>query len=138
MKEGQKVYKLVGPVLIRVDISEAMSNVDNRLKLLQRQSYVHYIWFTYREEMAEKAKKENEHYKEIEDEVGINQFLWSCSLSNCNRKLPCWKWRICLNNRSSYFDFVDTSPTKSTKWYPHSIIVSLSYYAHFKRCFQLY
>ena len=43
MKEGQKVYKLVGPVLIRVDISEAMSNVDNRLKLLQRQSYVHYI-----------------------------------------------------------------------------------------------
>ena len=38
MKEGQKVYKLVGPVLIRVDISEAMSNVDNRLKLLQRQS----------------------------------------------------------------------------------------------------
>ncbi|KAK8808990.1 hypothetical protein JH06_1750 [Blastocystis sp. subtype 4] len=58
MKEGQKVYKLVGPVLIRVDISEAMSNVDNRLKLLQRQS----------EEMAEKAKKENEHYKEIEDE----------------------------------------------------------------------
>jgi len=25
--------------------------------------------------MAEKAKKENEHYKEIEDEVGINQFL---------------------------------------------------------------
>ena len=40
MKEGQKVYKLVGPVLIRVDISEAMSNVDNRLKLLQRQSCV--------------------------------------------------------------------------------------------------
>ena len=39
MKEGQKVYKLVGPVLIHVDRSEAMSNVENRLKLLQRQQY---------------------------------------------------------------------------------------------------
>ena len=39
MKEGQKVYKLVGPVLIHVDRSEALSNVENRLKLLQRQQY---------------------------------------------------------------------------------------------------
>lgn len=39
MEEGQKVYKLVGPVLIHVDRSEAMSNVENRLKLLQRQQY---------------------------------------------------------------------------------------------------
>ena len=39
MKERQKVYKLVGPVLIHVDRSEALSNVENRLKLLQRQQY---------------------------------------------------------------------------------------------------
>ena len=39
MEEGQKVYKLVGPVLIHVDRSEAISNVENRLKLLQRQQY---------------------------------------------------------------------------------------------------
>ena len=38
LKEGQKVYKLVGPILIRVDVEEAKSNVDNRIKLIQRQS----------------------------------------------------------------------------------------------------
>ncbi|KAK8801092.1 hypothetical protein WA588_001918 [Blastocystis sp. NMH] len=57
MKEGQKVYKLVGPVLIHVDRSEALSNVENRLKLLQRQQ----------DDLAEKAKKESDNYKSIED-----------------------------------------------------------------------
>ncbi len=39
MKEDQKVYKLVGPVLIHVDLEEAKSNVANRIKLIKRQSY---------------------------------------------------------------------------------------------------
>ena len=33
------MYKLVGPVLLRVDVEEAKSNVDNRIKLIQRQEY---------------------------------------------------------------------------------------------------
>lgn len=33
------MYKLVGPVLLRVDVEEAKSNVDNRIKLIQRQAY---------------------------------------------------------------------------------------------------
>ena len=39
MKEDQKVYKLVGPVLIHVDLEEAKRNVANRIKLIKRQSY---------------------------------------------------------------------------------------------------
>ena len=39
MKEDQKVYKLVGPVLIHVDLEEAKSKVANRIKLIKRQSY---------------------------------------------------------------------------------------------------
>ena len=37
LSDDQKVYKLVGPVLVRVERSEAISNVENRLNLLQRQ-----------------------------------------------------------------------------------------------------
>ncbi|KAK8825233.1 hypothetical protein AV274_3124 [Blastocystis sp. ATCC 50177/Nand II] len=59
MKEDQKVYKLVGPVLIHVDLEEAKSNVANRIKLIKRQS----------EDLAEKAKKESDNYKKIEDEM---------------------------------------------------------------------
>lgn len=33
------MYKLVGPVLLRVDVEEAKSNVDNRIKLIQRQAH---------------------------------------------------------------------------------------------------
>ena len=59
LKEGQKVYKLVGPVLLRVDVEEAKSNVDNRIKLIQRQA----------DDLADKAKKEKSNYDKATDDV---------------------------------------------------------------------
>ena len=59
LKEGQKVYKLVGPVLLRVDVEEAKSNVDNRIKLIQRQA----------DDLADKAKKEKSNYDKATDDM---------------------------------------------------------------------
>ena len=43
MESDDVVYKLVGSVLIRSDISEAKMNVDSRLDLINKQMYVENI-----------------------------------------------------------------------------------------------
>jgi prefoldin beta subunit len=35
LKEGESVFKLVGPILVKTDISDAMSLVDSRLALIR-------------------------------------------------------------------------------------------------------
>jgi prefoldin beta subunit len=35
LKEGSNVYKLVGPVLISVDLQEAKENVNKRLQFIE-------------------------------------------------------------------------------------------------------
>lgn len=40
LPDDAKVYKLVGPVLLKQDVSEAKSTVDGRLEYINKEMYV--------------------------------------------------------------------------------------------------
>ena len=53
-----------------------------------------------RDDLAEKAKKESDNYKSIEDAVRVGGMGWECSSSSCSRRRRCFRWRTFLSKSS--------------------------------------
>lgn len=90
MESDDVVYKLVGSVLIRSDISEAKMNVDSRLDLINKQMYVvksipHEISKTIESEVDNNNKK----IEEIRSKVyllchGLTRYIGRQDAAECS------------------------------------------------------
>jgi len=47
LSEDAKIYKLVGPVLLKQDTTEAKSTVDGRLEFIEKEMYVSKVLSLY-------------------------------------------------------------------------------------------
>lgn len=47
LKPGNDVYKLIGPVLVKQDQTEAKANVDKRLEFIKSEMYVPVLLVSY-------------------------------------------------------------------------------------------
>lgn len=83
-------------MLLRVDADEAKSNVENRLKLIQRQSYsIFYLYLVIEMILLKRLKRRMRITRRLKMKLLLNLniiYRWS----NCNRKWLCYKSLTCL------------------------------------------